>query len=75
MMYAYLDLLTVSLMSLNTEGKSWWSFSRLIAGLCLTALIVLPIVAFSALLYRFEYYLSKTSKKSLGALLEKIDKH
>lgn len=77
-MFAYFDLLLISMLGVagnkNKSGKSWLSFSRLLAVIGLAALIILPIVAVVALLWRFEFFLNKQSKKTLGALLEKIDK-
>ena len=79
MMFAYFDLLLLTMLGVfNTSEsatkKSWLSFTRLFSVIGLAALIVLPIVAVVALLVRFEFFLNKTSKKTLGTLLLKIDK-
>lgn len=75
MMLAYFDIITIALMGLrHDDDRSWLSAPRLISLLGLTVLIILPCVVIGALLAKFEFFLNKTSKKTLGALLEKIDK-
>jgi hypothetical protein len=72
MMFAYFDVITISLMGLR-EGL-WLSWERLLSVIVVVMLIILPIVVFTALLTKFDFFLNKSSKKTLGALLEKIDK-
>lgn len=76
MMFAYFDIITISLMGIRTQDSTstWLSATRLISVIGLIALIILPCVVIGALLAKFEFFLNKTSKKTLGALLEKIDK-
>ena len=79
MMFAYFDLLILTMLGVfyNSESatkKSWISFTRLFSVIGLSALIILPIVAVVALLWRFQFFLDKHSKKTLGTLLLKIDK-
>lgn len=75
LMFAYQDLLLAAMLGIyKEEGQSWFSIGRLFAVLCLIALIALPIVTMIALLIKFDFFLNKQSKKTLGALLEKIDK-
>jgi hypothetical protein len=75
LMFSYLDLLLNAMLGVQKEeGKSWFSIGRLFAVLCLIALVTFPIVSMLALLIKFDFFLNKTSKKTLGALLEKIDK-
>lgn len=74
MMMAYFDFVTVALQRIRLSTKSWISMTKLISVVGLAALIILPIFAMGALLVRFEFFLNKSSKKTLGALLENIDK-
>ena len=75
LMFAYMDLLLAAMLGTHRQpGESWFSIGRLFAVLSLVALIALPVVTMSALLVKFEFFLNKQSKKTLGALLEKIDK-
>lgn len=73
-MFAYFDVITISLMGLREDERSWLSWERLISVIVVVMLIILPIVVFTALLTKFDFFLNKSSKKTLGALLEKIDK-
>lgn len=75
LMFSYLDLLlNVMLGVQKEEGQNWFSIWRLFAALFLIALVAFPIVSMVALLIKFDFFLNKSSKKTLGALLEKIDK-
>jgi hypothetical protein len=74
MMLAYFDVITISLMGLREDERSWLSWARLLSAIAVAILIILPIVVFTALLTKFDFFLNKSSKKTLGALLEKIDK-
>jgi hypothetical protein len=74
MMFAYFDVITISLMGLREDERSWLSWARLLSAIAVAILIILPIVVFTALLTKFDFFLNKSSKKTLGALLEKIDK-
>lgn len=75
MMFAYMDLLLTAMLGTHKEqGQSWFSITRLFAVIFLIALVALPVITMVALLVKFDFFLNKQSKKTLGALLEKIDK-
>jgi hypothetical protein len=74
MMFAYFDIITICFMGVWKESESWLTVGKFFSIVGVAALIILPCVVIGALLYRFEFFLDKSSKKTLGALLEKIDK-